>query len=129
VEGVASSFAEANAILLKQYNLPARQNRVKKHLDRLRVAEIASTERISITAALEKVRAEIAEKSGQGPPTHRDESHKCEYLHRSVVGLPWATDVLGRSQSAETPWDFSGVILGTGRCLPSTSRGTGCSPE
>jgi hypothetical protein len=62
--------------LLKEYNSATRQNRVKKELSRLRVLDIAQKEKISIHAALERVRNEITNKTPQGPPTHCDEYHK-----------------------------------------------------
>jgi hypothetical protein len=55
VEGISTTFSEANAICLKQFNSPTRQNRAKKYLNRLRVSELAMMENNTVAASLEKI--------------------------------------------------------------------------
>jgi hypothetical protein len=93
--------------LIEEYNSTTRQNRVTKELSRLRVLEVAQKEKISIHAALERDRNKITNKAPQGPPTHRDEYHKIDFLHDPVIVLPWAKEPLGRCQSAKVPWTFA----------------------
>jgi Zinc knuckle len=107
VANTVQTLNEAYARLLEVYNSATRQTRAKKEFSHLRVLEVAQKEKVSIHAALERVRNEITIKAPQGPPTHRDKYHKIDFSHDAVIGLPWAKEPLGRCQSAKVPWTIA----------------------
>jgi hypothetical protein len=103
VDGIADTFAEANRMMQAEFSSKTRQNRVKKQLDALRVSKLVAKGK-PIAEALEFVREEITKKSDQGPPTHRDEAHRVEYMKKAVLGMPWAKETLTRCTNADPAW-------------------------
>lgn len=106
VEGRATSYAEAVAMMQSEFNSLTRQNRIRKHLQTLRLNHIVKEKNISTTKALEELRDEITRLAPQGPRTHQSEEDRTEYLYKAVVGAPWAKSALSMSLSANPPWTF-----------------------
>ena len=106
VHGVVDTFSEACKILTEEYNSLTRQSRVRKHLQSLRLADVMKRKKLSITEGLEELRDVITRLTPQGPPTHRNDEDKVEYLYKAVVGATWAKSALSNSQSSSPPWNF-----------------------
>ena len=98
VQGICASFAEAVAIMEKEYNSFSRQSRIANHLKMIRVKDFLDKNN-NMSDALEKLSAEISRLAPQGPPHYRTDMHKTEYLRTAVVGMSWAHEPLSRMQA------------------------------
>lgn len=92
--------------MLQEFNSITRQNRVRKLLQNLRLSQILKTKNCSVSDALEELRETITRYTPQGPPTHRSDPDKTEYLHDAVIGTEWAKPVLTQSLASTPPWTF-----------------------
>jgi hypothetical protein len=72
-------------MMQKEFNSLTRQNRVRKHLQKLRLSNIVGKRRCTVTDALEELREIITKLTPQGPRTHISEENKVEYLNKAVV--------------------------------------------
>jgi len=95
VEGAVVTFAEAVQKLNDEYNSPARQAAVKWELASLRVSILVAKGQTEM-AALTSVHQTISKLAPQLPPSHRGDAHLVDFLHRAVVGMPWAFQPLCR---------------------------------
>lgn len=93
-----SNFNEACALMNKEYNSVARQNRIRTQLNRLRVCQYV-TSNCSESEALEIVHRKITTLYLLGPTAYRTEAHKIDYLRNAVIGMKWASESLNRCQS------------------------------
>jgi hypothetical protein len=98
-----ATFAEASSMMQEEFNSLTRQNRVPKHLQKLRLSTIVGNRRCTVTEALEEPREIITKLTPQGPRTHRSEEDKVKYLCKAVVGATWAKSALSSFQSASPP--------------------------
>jgi Zinc knuckle len=89
-----------------EFNSVTRQNRIRKHLQKLRIGDIMTRKTCSVTEALEELREIITKLSTQGPRNHRSDDDKAEYLYKAVVGAHWAKASLSASQSSSPTWTF-----------------------
>jgi hypothetical protein len=101
-----ATFAGANSMMQEEFNSLTRQNRVRKHLEKLRFSTIVGNRRCTVTEALEELREIITKLTPRGPRTHRSEEDKMKYLYKAVVGATWDKSALSSSQSASPPWNF-----------------------
>jgi Zinc knuckle len=101
-----ATFAEATSMMQEEFNSLTRQNRVRKHLQKLRLSTTVGNRRYTVTEALEELREIIDKLTPQGPMTHRSKEDKAEYLYKAVVGATWANSALSSSQSSSPPWNF-----------------------
>jgi hypothetical protein len=81
-----ATFAEASSIMQEEFNSLTRHNRVRKHLQNLRLSTIVENRRCTVTKALEELLEIMTKLTPQGPRTHRSEKDKVEYLYKAVVG-------------------------------------------
>lgn len=106
VYGIASNYREAILVMQNEFNSITRQTRVRKHLQSLRLNELMSKKKVSVSEALEELRETITKFAPQAPTSHRTDEAKTEYLYKAVVGAQWAKNALSISQSSVPPWNF-----------------------
>lgn len=70
IDRYATSFLQAIQMLEREYNSPARQNRVENYLNSLRVTTFVA-QRIEISEALAKVYTSMIKLSRQAPRSHQ----------------------------------------------------------
>ena len=100
-----SNFAETCVKMRTECNSITRQNCVRKYLQGFRLTAIMREQSCSVTEALEALRETITKFSQQGPPNHRSEEGKVEYLYRAVIGHEWASNSLSNAIACE-PAEF-----------------------
>jgi hypothetical protein len=66
-----TNFAEATAMMQAEFNSLTRQNRVRKHLQKLRLVTIVKKRNCTATEGLEELREIITKLTPQGPRTHQ----------------------------------------------------------
>lgn len=81
-----------------EYNTAVRQACVKNYLSSLGVSSFVK-EGAEMSAALARVYKTILKMSRQGPPSHRGDAHRIEFLRRSVVEYIWFLEPLQRVAS------------------------------
>jgi hypothetical protein len=101
-----ATFAEATGMMQEEFNSLTSVNRVRRHLQRLRLSTIVGNRSCSVTEALEELWEIITKLTPQGPRTHRSEEDKLEYHYKAVVGVTWTKSVLSSSQPASPPSNF-----------------------
>jgi hypothetical protein len=106
VSSNCNSYSEACSLMQSEFNSVTRQNRIRKHLQKLRLGDIMTRKTCSVTEALEELREIITKLSPQGPRNHRSDDDKAEYLYKAVVGAHWAKASLSASQSSSPTWTF-----------------------
>jgi hypothetical protein len=98
IEGKVTSFAEATAIMLREYNSPTRQLRFRNSLKSLRIGKFVKNG-ISPGKALEPIYCTITNLASQEPEGFRRDIHCIDYLRDSVLGAEWAKGPLSRIES------------------------------
>ena len=95
VDGYATAFQQAVAMLEYEYNSPVRQTRVKNYLNSLRLSSYIS-QGVEASAALSKIYKSVIKLSKQAPRSHQGDAHKFEFLRNAVVGMPWSNEPLSQ---------------------------------
>jgi hypothetical protein len=86
VVSTCANFVEAVSMMQGEFNSLTRQNRVRKHLQKLRLSLLMKNKNCSVAEGLEELREIITKLMPQGPRTHRSEEDKIEYLYVK----PWS---------------------------------------
>lgn len=89
-----------------EFNSITRQTRVRKNLQSLRLNDIMSRKKLTVSETLEYLRETITKLALQGPVSHRSDEARTEYLYKAVVGAPWAKNAISTFQSSNPPWNF-----------------------
>jgi hypothetical protein len=84
--------------MLREYNSPTRQLRVRNSLKSLRIENFIK-KGISPGKALETIYYTITNLAPQGPEGFRRDIHCIDYLRASVLGAEWTKGPLSRIES------------------------------
>lgn len=95
VYGYATNFQQAIYMVESEYNSIVREKRVKNYLNTIRMIQFG-TKGLDPPAALEKVYKLVTKLARQVPQAFREDSHRVDFLRKSVVGYDWATEPLSR---------------------------------
>lgn len=95
IDGYATGFQQAVAMVNEEYNSHVRQTRIKDYLNAIRVRSFMN-KGVSESDSLSKVYKLIVKLSRQAPQAFRGDANKVEYLRNAVVGFPWAKEPLSR---------------------------------
>lgn len=97
VENDAQTFGEACYLMKCELDSVIVQKRVLRYLQIIQLKSITDEKGCSVSEALDKLKEKIRKFTSQGPPAHRTEEAKVEYLYEAVVGQKWTRDALAKS--------------------------------
>lgn len=101
------NYEQVKQEMLQEFNNATRQNRVRQYLLSLTLNTIMKDKSCNVSAGLEHLRNIITKFAPQGPPSHRDDAHKVEYLCNAVKKHSWAKLSINNCYSQTPPWNFN----------------------
>lgn len=100
------THAQAFAKMTSEYFSIACQNRVRHHLQGIRLNYIMEINSCGKSEGLTKVRSTIKKFLPQGPKSYRSQHAKVEYLYDAATGFEWGESALTQCYTHGQPWSF-----------------------